>query len=37
MIAPTRIIAKVAIRLAGAMQVLQAPTIAGTSYMVIPF
>ena len=37
MIAPTRIIAKVAIRLAGSMQVVQAPTIAGNSYMLIPF
>jgi hypothetical protein len=37
MIAPTRIIAKVAIRLAGAMQLVQAPIIAGISYMVTPF
>jgi hypothetical protein len=36
-IAPIRIIAKVATRLAGAMQLVQVPIIAGTSYMVTAF
>ncbi len=35
--APTKIVAKVATRFAGAMQFVQAPIIAGTSYMVTPF